>query len=226
MGARCSSACQNQAKDQIEKVMKSRNYTLMAIFIAAVTLVHWWFNLPGPLTKTSVDSGNLPGALAPRAILPASQNSHPPPTESVARPEITGPAPAPAVEPTPSADPQSSLKTAIPDLVRRLRSGDRVDAYKAYTPPNEFDAQIIQQMQESQLQALAVAAQDPAFRQILQKNQDEVAQAYEALEDQTPTLDATGDEATYEISMPGSGKGPVIFVNVDGKWYLRHISGR
>jgi len=64
-----------------------------------------------------------------------------------------------------------------------------------------------------------------------------MAQAFEALENQTPTLNATGDEATYTYTVPTisdmdngvfTGTGNQIswvFVKINGKWYIKSGAG-
>ncbi len=205
--------------------MKSRYFTLVAILVAIVTLVHWWFLLPGPVSNHSADFPGPAKSAAPKPATIYIQSRKSVPADSESTPAISAAAQVTTADPGQTADSQASLKSAIPDLVRRLRTGDRVDAFKAYTPPNEYDDRRIQQMQGLELQALGVAAEDSAFHQIYQKNLDDVTRAFTALEDQTPTLNASGDEATYELSLPGRGKTPLTFVNISGKWYIKNIWG-
>jgi hypothetical protein len=162
----------------------------------------------------------VPRQFAPPAITP--------PVASLATKPDSAPAavPPPVAEspPNPNADPQADLKTALPDIVRLLREGDRVGAYKTYCPPDELNPRDIQQMQELLMQSLAAAAQDPGLQQLMQKNQDEFSLAFEALEDQTPTYNDAGDEATYKFANPSEGEEPLTFVKIDGKWYIKQIA--
>ncbi len=82
-----------------------------------------------------------------------------------------------------------------------------------YTPPDKFDPHALKEIQETQQQV----AQNPELQQKLQKSVYEpLAQSYETLEYQNPTFNITGKEATYMAT-----RGKLIFVKIDGKWYIK-----
>jgi hypothetical protein len=123
------------------------------------------------------------------------------------------------------------LKTAIPDIARLLRSGEQVAFLQTYFSPeqlNQLDPQFIERLQKKQQQEQADFAQHPEDRrvqedhQILQQECEGAAEIYEAIEDQTPALNDTGDEATYNTSMGGTmALTTIVFVKINGKWYVK-----
>lgn len=206
--------------------MKRKNFTLLVLAVTIACLVIWWFTRPPVAILEKTVAVPLPAkADAPKYVAP--------PTIA---PPVVPPAPKPGTAPVAatqttasfspeSADPQTDLKTAIPDIARLLRSGDTLGFRQTYTPPDELaqlGPQYIQKLQALQAQA----AQDPDLQQELQKISEGAAEAWEAVEDQTPTFDAVGDEATYLYMLPGVGDAPGaqvprVFVKIDGKWYLK-----
>ncbi len=211
--------------------MKPKKFTVLLLFVAIMGILLWWFTRPTAAPPPRMTDAPMPvKAGAPEPMIKPLRIEKPSVAPVEDKPDSVKPAsdsanlPVESVDlPAEPVDTQAELKTAIPDIVRLLRAGDPVDAYKTYTPPNEFNAQAAQQMQELQLQAQATAVQDPELRQLMQKAQAEIVQAYEALEEQTPTLNATGDEATYMFAMPRTGIQPLTFVKIDGKWYIKNI---
>ena len=54
---------------------------------------------------------------------------------------------------------------------------------------------------------------------------EEIAQPYDALATQTPVLNAAKDEATYHITFSNSDNAePLVFVKINGKWYMNPTS--
>jgi hypothetical protein len=209
--------------------MKPKNPTwvIVALVIAIFGIGFWLYPRPAPLqvktsvltTPPTVSKYVAPPTIAAPIIPPAPK----PVTAPIAdTPPVANPAPD-------SADPQADLKTAIPDIARLLRAGDTVGFRQTYTPPDELaqlGPQYIQQLQARVQQRQAQAAQDPDLQQELQKINEGAAEAWEAIEDQTPTFNAAGDEATYQYMLPGVGDAPGaqvprVFVKIDGKWYLK-----
>jgi len=124
------------------------------------------------------------------------------------------------------ADPQTDLKTAIPDLARLAEAGDWAVIDENYYPPGSIDSSIIQRTRAQQQQAAMVAAQNPKLQQQMQQTHQAAARSWAALEAQTPTYNATGDEATYMYSVElGGGQilppRPQTFVKINGKWYVK-----
>jgi hypothetical protein len=130
-------------------------------------------------------------------------------------------------------DPQANLKTALQDIARLTRAEQLVEEYQTYTPPDEIDPAMVQQLQYEQQHDGDMTPPDPTNyhgppteedKQFWAQLNDAVAHSYEELESQTPTYNATGDKATYQYTRPpifGTHEGPIPldFVKIDGKWY-------
>jgi RNA polymerase sigma factor (sigma-70 family) len=124
----------------------------------------------------------------------------------------------------PSDDPQADLKTAIPELVRLVEANDWLGVYKAYTPPDRLDPKELQTLEKVQ-KMLDKQLSTPQAQLQLQMQHESAVSAWEALETQTPTYNATGDEATYLFTTPDY-PGPTVsesmtFIKINGKWYQK-----
>jgi len=207
--------------------MKLKTPTLIALAVAIVGLGLWWLSQPTTAAPEKMAAAPLPAKTMVPAKMVASPTIAPPVAPPAQQTDIALAAVAPPIEespPDPNADPQADLKTAIPDIVRLIRAGDQVGAYKTYCPPDELNPKDVQQMQDLIMQSMAATAQVPELQQLMQKNRDEFARAFEALEDQTPIYNDAGDEATYKFAMPGEGTEPMTFGKIDGKWYIKQIA--
>ena len=67
----------------------------------------------------------------------------------------------------------------------------------------------------------------PEAQQMLQG----MAQMFQSMKDQTPDINATGDQATYQMTppagmlppgMPTPPPRPMTFVKIDGRWYIKN----
>ncbi len=208
--------------------MKSPNFILRVLVTAIIGILVWWFLRPTPKTQektaAAYASSNVaaPKPLAPPQIAkplasPVKVNSQ----TTTSAPPVAAPA---------EADPQADLKTAIPDIVRLFRAGDDAAFEQTYTPPDKLDPERIQQLQAQQQQIRDMVAQDPRMLPMMQSGIDTAAQSYEALETQTPTFNASGDEATYMLTrlkvsngkvVLGDTQIPMTFVKINGKWYWK-----
>jgi len=119
------------------------------------------------------------------------------------------------------------LKTAIPDIARLLRAADSVGFMKTYLPPDD-----LAKIDDQRLQATQEAGDRAGFsiNPSLLKAKESLALAVEDLESQRPTYNDAGDEASYEILMPGfEGQEPyylsMVFVKINGKWYSKQGMG-
>ncbi len=207
----------------------------LLILIIFIGMGIWW------LIPTSVIPLTKSAELAPPTeAKPAQQTSPDTPkllTSSMVAPVVEPPV-APPVAPSmqnsavapspldPNGDPQADLSTAIPDLVHLARAGDFLSIYLNYTPPGKVNPDNVR-TEQTVLQRIARAkATDPKLRQIVQAQDDAAARAYEALESQAPTFSDAGDEATYMYLpdpelVPNGVPYPMIFVKIDGKWYMK-----
>ncbi len=198
--------------------MKTRDLALgFLVFLGLAGGFAYWLLSPPSAAAMQAATAPVPAApvvaptpppetKTPRVVSPVAAPVQPPaPVEA---------APVAAVAEKPKADPQAQMSTVIPDIVDLLNSGDVVTAYERYMPPA-----IIGQMNPDQLARLEQALQSPNVQPTVQR----AAQVFQMLKDQTPAYNDAGDRASYVIPDP-SGRGaqipPVIFQNIDGKWYV------
>jgi hypothetical protein len=204
--------------------MKLKNFVMIAIAVGCLGL--WCSTRPAvAAAETTADD---PKQLVPSIIAPPIA---PPVPKSDS-------APAATVKTVSGADPQTDLKTVIPDLVRLVRSGDTLAEMQTYTQPaiwTKMGPEYIQKYKEIIQPKLDAAARDPEMERRRRMVSEPVARSYEALEKQTPTFNAKGDEATYILTMPavtdlvngtytGTNTGPkvpLVFVKINGKWYFK-----
>jgi len=117
-------------------------------------------------------------------------------------------------------DPQAELSTAIPDMLRILGRGDFFALLQTYAPPGEL-ARIPEEERTAMLRA--IQAGDPGIQQQMRS----MIAALQSIQNATPTLDATGERATYTPAVnlnPNAVGNPrdLTFVKVKGRWYLRN----
>jgi cytoskeletal protein RodZ len=205
--------------------MKAKKLALVVLVIAIVGVGIWWFIRP--------TTANLEKTV--QALMPAKANT--PPAAVVEMPKLppvslnagenNPPTSSANLSPDPN-DPQADLKTAIPDIVKSLRLGDILTLKKTYTPPNKLDPQQFQQMLDNVVQAMGRMAENPDFREKMQISYDEEAKHFESFETQTPTYNATGDEASYTYTRQPLFDGDETqvtqtFVKIHGKWYMKQL---
>jgi len=205
--------------------MSTKIKTFVAVVVIAVILGGlWWFSQSTVTVpeKTAIAT-EVVQVEAPKlpAVMPKPESAIP---VSVTDASI-------------NTDPQAELNTAIYDIARLIRAGDKETILKTYNPPDRaLNPQALQQEEYALKQMkniMAKSPQGPQIKQGYQQLNDAKAQHYEDLELQTPTFDAAGDEATYALTVDMIALGPsnqplrsqelepVIFIKINGKWYLK-----
>ncbi len=195
------------------------------VALVGITVAILAHRAPTPLSTGALVNVSAPTVNPATPLLAANQVEPPkvPPATPVATlPDVT---PSPAA----AADPQADLKTVIPYIVRLYRDNDLVTFWQTFTPPDEWakiGPQTIQGIQEADQQMAALGI-NPEF--ISNPTAQDAAQAWEALEDQTPTYNAAGDEATYLFTYPtahGGGLGiqaTQTLIKINGRWYIKSV---
>jgi hypothetical protein len=198
--------------------MKTRDLAIgFIVFLGLAGGFAYWLLSPAPTTPVQAAAATTPAApvaaptpppeaKAPRVVMPAAA--------PVAPPAPVNPTPAPTVAEKPKADPQAQMTTVIPDIVDMLQSGDVFAAYQRYMPPA-----VLAQMTPEQLSQIEQSMQTPNMQRRIQT----ATQVFLFLKDQAPAYNDAGDRASYVIPDP-TGRGaqipPVVFQNIDGKWYV------
>jgi hypothetical protein len=115
--------------------------------------------------------------------------------------------------PAPAAvDPQADLSTALPDYIRLLQSGDYATLVQNYEPP---DHDLTDHVRMMMVQLWQAEMQTPEGLQSLAK---EIADL-QFIQGSTPIISDDGARATYTLPVGSVGKF-VIFVKVNGRWYM------
>jgi len=168
----------------------------------------WWFSQKPKYTATATLQV-IPAAQVTVPILTSSANQVEKPKAPVAA--VNG---AAADAQTQSlAVAQAELKATNQDIARMMREEGVPAAELAYAPPD----------------SRAKWPQTPDFAidrspnpQEIQSRENE-AQIYDNLATLTPTINSTGDKATYfgKANSDGKTQRLAIFLKIDGKWYLQ-----
>jgi len=209
--------------------MKARNFIWVVLIIALVGIGFWWFKRPTATTPEKATEAPVAAkADAPKPDAPSTQMAKPLSSVAQVKTETTN-APSPSADATPAApDPRAELKTAMQDYARIIRSEGTMAAMIAFRNPDDLaniDPLVIQR----------VLAAEARFRQTANGQQmDEAeAQKYDALENQTPSYNAAGDEATYMFTydsdiettsgtvLHAGTQFPMVFIKINGRWYLK-----
>jgi hypothetical protein len=203
--------------------MKPKRFILVALAVVIVGFGIWWFTMPSAAVPVNTAAAPMPAkAEGPKPIAPPTVAA---PIAAPA-PNPVASQPLPASAPDPSGDPQTDLKIAVLDIARLIRDGGDPGAIlETYTPPDKLTPQRIQEIQMGIQHRADMGTQDPGFKQFTQELTEIYAKAYESLENQTPTYNDAGDEATYMLTFvyPDgySNQSSKTFVKINGKWYLK-----
>ncbi len=195
------------------------------LVIAAATVgVIWYFKRPG-------SEAPAPKAVAAPALattIPAVSKAASQPIEA----PKAQPAPKPVESPNPGAssnsavakgDPQVELSSAIDDIAMIIQGGNIMALFEKYATPEE-QAKMSPEEKAQMEQASAQMMSQPEGQQMIQV----MVTALQSLKDQSPEMNAAGDEATYQMTMTppdGNNANPrtraMTFINIDGKWYIK-----
>ena len=206
-------------------LMSTKNKILVAGAILLMVAAWWILHLNSPpetvaaaTTKGAVVAPAMVVAAAPVVAAPIA-----PPAPKLGVASDAGTQPLAALPLDPNAESKAELNAALAKIAHLFRTGDVVGAYLALCPPADVDPDWIQQLQKQDREDAALVAQDPGFERDVLQSTAPSAQLFESLEDQTPTFNAAGDEATYtyrdEIS--NYNPQPMTFVKINGEWYRK-----
>jgi len=211
--------------------MKNRNFVIVLIFVLAAGGAAWWFlQSPAPApepvkTAAAPKPAEAPKPAPVKSITQVAAPIAPPVVAPAAKPAVAA-QPAPA---QPATGVQAELNAAIDDMTTMMQSGDMVGMMKKYMSPERL-AQIPPEQLAQMEQVMQQQAQSPQMQQMFQA----MSQSFAALKDQTPEMNAAGDQATYQMAIPASilppgmaapPPRPVTFQKVDGQWYINGPAG-
>jgi len=165
---------------------------------------------PAAAPAPAVASAAAPKAGAP-ASMPVAPAMKPAPTMTATTAPMPATPAASAIAAT-GPDPRADLATFVPEMIRMLEAKDYISFLKSSMSPSDL-AQMPAGMSPDIL--LAGVSQDPGFA----TEMDQVLQALKAIKDQTPTLDATGNKATYTLNPPIGDHKDLSFTKENGLWY-------
>ncbi len=206
-----------------------RKLWLIVLVIAITVLAVWLFRQP-----TAAATPKLAMAPAPVNIAAPAPNKVEPPKlappvvpKSVAEAPVAAPA---AVEAAPAAEgTQAELNATIDDIASMMQAGDLVGLFEKYASP-EDQAKMTPQDKAEMEQGMQQAMADPQAQQMIQG----MTRMFQSLKDQTPQMNATGDQATYQMTptadmlQPGMAlppSQPMTFEKIDGRWYIKGGEG-
>jgi hypothetical protein len=181
------------------------NRSLYLVLVVGLAAIGVW------LWRMSVTTADLPPEAPPAEIAEMPVPDEP---EHIAPPPIV----AEVVLPPPPAapDPQLNVQTAAANLADLMRAGDFANFVARYMPPemrSQMGPEQLVQMAEGMAQAST-----PGTREYEQTQQ--LIQALDSVKNMEPTLNDTGDTATYQVNVPGA-PARIRFIKVDGLWYFR-----
>jgi len=204
--------------------MKPRSLVATVIAAALVGGAVWYFTQPAAPAPAPVKTAEAPKAAAAAPVKPSTQIA-PPIAPPVVAPAPKPTAAQPAANPDPAAaktDPQAELNTAIDDIISLLQSGNMMALFEKYATPE--DQAKMPPEEKAQMEQMM---SQPGAQMMIQM----MVSGIQSIKDQTPQMNAAGDEATYQMTMsPPAGMGPagrapqtepMTFVKVDGKWYIK-----
>jgi len=206
--------------------------TIVCVVAILVILLAIWRQrqsaVSGPASKTAQASSNadspksaaLPPASSVSPISPKlSQLSSSRKNGSAA--SASSDSSAPAASSATAVSPQAELPTAFADLAHDYRSGDIKTLLEDYMTPDTYAAMAPGGME----QIVQAVAQDPNAPRRFELQ----AEMFDSMEDQTPTYNAAGDEATYDIQPPpeltdqNHQTWQLHFTKINGHWYWADI---
>ncbi len=210
--------------------MKTR-IVIVAVFLAAAGGAVWWFLQPAPPPPDPVKIAAAPKPVeAPKpAPVVAPTKIAAPLAPPVAAPKPVASAPVATAQPAAATGTQAELNSAIDDISTMMQSGDMLGVMKKYMPPDQL-AQIPPEQMAQMEQIMQQQAAVPQLQQMMQG----MSQALGDLKNQTPEMNATGDKATYQLTMPAGAlppgvnlppTQPVTFQKINGQWYIQNGPG-
>ena len=136
--------------------------------------------------------------------------------------KVAAPAPESTAAAQPIApNPRAELATIIPELARLMETQDFENLMQDFMPRDELNAMLADVGQPGSPMALADLAnrmrQDPVTVQKMAG----ASQFMNYLQTLTPTMDETGQKASYRMPMTVNGKTTVDFIKIDGNWYVQ-----
>jgi hypothetical protein len=207
--------------------MKPRKFALVLLLLVALAVggAMWLFWQTPEYTATA-SLLVIPGvkANAPKSVLTPSGNEVEKPKLPAAMAK-DGAADSPANN---TALTQAELKLTVKDMANVIRKQGAAGFNEAFFPPDSPTHRPSQLKDKLLQESTEAAALNPEVR----IENDKMAQFYDYLATLTPTLNATGDKATYfghnpnaETLKEGPSEKIAILIKVKGRWYWQTYWG-
>lgn len=166
---------------------------------------------PAPATASATPAPTPVAASITPAAAPAVPKvvvATPAPVPAEAKPAINTAAPA---APATGPDPRLDVKTALPEAIKELEAKDYASFFKNFIPPSQV-AQLPMPPEQMAAMISSVPQAADQFNQMLS--------ALKAIQAVTPTIDPSGNKATFALNPPLGNLKEVSFVKENGMWYL------
>jgi hypothetical protein len=198
----------------------ARLFIILVVLLGGVYVL-WQFSAPSVEVpaKPADAAPATPKPIAPAVIAPPKQAVAPP----VVPPAVVAPASAvAAATPKPfDYQPQPDLKACIDQTIQLLEAKDVPSLVKTLMPPDAIQRMVA----SGQAASVDDIAAMYSARSDVDQQMTQLQGALETVKGQTPDMNADGTQATYKMDTPytgvGSSNGNIVFVKVEGNWYLR-----
>jgi hypothetical protein len=107
-------------------------------------------------------------------------------------------------------DPREKLDTAVPEAIRLLEAKDYPTFLKNFLPPDDLK-KITEKV-----------PLDEFSKQFGENKAPRLLLVLRSIRDAKPTLDPSGNKATYELKEPIDRKKTIGWVKVDKHWYIQN----
>ncbi|HVU37511.1 MAG TPA: hypothetical protein VHC95_04200 [Opitutales bacterium] len=172
---------------------------------------------PAAPSSAPAAASAAPAPAAPTPAAPAPAPTTPKPivaTPAPVKPAVVAASPAPAT-PAPAAttgpDARLDIKTALPEAIKELEAKDYATFFKNFIPPSQ-----VSQMPVPPEQMAAMISSVPGAADEF----DKMLAALKQVQNLAPTIDPSGNKATFTLNPPIGEHKDISFVKENGMWYI------
>jgi hypothetical protein len=202
----------------------------IVLVLAIAALAVWLFRKPAVVETPKIATAPALAKVEAPALSKVEAPKLAPPVVPPARKPSAEPPTAPVADATPApGGTQAELNATIDDVTSLMQAGDFVGLFEKYAAPEDV-AKMSPQDKAEMEQGMQQAMANPQAQQMMQAE----TRMFQSLKDQTPQMNATGDQATYQMTPtadmlpPGMAlppSEPMTFEKIDGRWYIKNGDG-